>query len=240
MINLGCGTRLHRDWVNIDFSPLARRMRYPLMMHLLGKLQIISKTAYDEFLEFQGAITLCDIGRFPLPFPTGCAKVVYHSNVLEHFPKAAGFELLRECHRLLKPGGWLRIVVPNLEVPMREYLASIEPIFDVARYDRAMYLLFDQMVRTESASGVSKKLSPAARIKKLLGLAPTPERLGELHKWMYDRHSLPKLLSDLGFSEIAVLDYKTSRIDSFAAYYLDNEPDSSEYKQDMLYVEARR
>ena len=54
----------------------------------------------------------CDIRC--LPFDKASVDIVYSSHVLEHFLRSEYREFLEECLRVLKPGGELRIVVPNL------------------------------------------------------------------------------------------------------------------------------
>lgn len=44
---------------------------------------------------------------------------------------------------------------------------------------------------------------------------------GEVHRWMYDRFSLGRLLREARFDEIAVSTPDMSRIPGFAAYELD-------------------
>lgn len=57
------------------------------------------------------AEVICDLGRFPYPFTTGGFDRIIASHLLEHLddPLAA----MRECHRLLRPGGELLIKVPH-------------------------------------------------------------------------------------------------------------------------------
>ncbi len=50
-----------------------------------------------------------------LPYRDGQAEVAYISHVLEHFPFPKAVSLIREIHRVLGPGGGLRVVVPSLE-----------------------------------------------------------------------------------------------------------------------------
>jgi SAM-dependent methyltransferase len=64
--------------------------------------------------------------RRPLPFPDNTFKVVYHSHTLEHFDAEQGRRLMRECHRVLAPGGVVRVVVPDLEQIARDYLTALE------------------------------------------------------------------------------------------------------------------
>jgi predicted SAM-dependent methyltransferase len=63
-----------------------------------------------------------------MPFPDESFDVVYHSHLLEHFPKPYAVTFLRECHRLLKRRGIIRIVIPNLEQIAKLYLQTLEAI----------------------------------------------------------------------------------------------------------------
>src|SRR5262249_17774155 len=96
--------------------------------------------------------------RDGLRFPDESFEVVYHSHVLEHLPPLDGRRLLRECYRVLKPGGTIRVAVPDLEEIARLYLTSLE----LARqgqpewqenYDWMMIELYDQTVREVSGGG---------------------------------------------------------------------------------------
>ena len=61
-----------------------------------------------------------------IPYPDACMDVVYHSHVLEHFTVDDGRALVEECYRVLKPGGILRVVVPDLERMARVYLEELQ------------------------------------------------------------------------------------------------------------------
>lgn len=90
-----------------------------------------------------------------LPLDDASVDVVYSSHVLEHFPKRYAVHFLRECFRVLKKDGVLRIVVPDLEQIVRNYLHFLElskggDRVAEAKYDWTMLELFDQMVRNQS------------------------------------------------------------------------------------------
>jgi len=55
-----------------------------------------------------------DIAK-PLPFPNDRADYVFIEHGLEHVSGPSGLRFLDECHRILKPGGRLRICVPVLD-----------------------------------------------------------------------------------------------------------------------------
>lgn len=59
----------------------------------------------------------------PLPFPTGAVEFVYSEHFIEHITRDQALSLLKECGRVLKPGGILRLSTPNLKKLVDEYLA---------------------------------------------------------------------------------------------------------------------
>jgi SAM-dependent methyltransferase len=93
--------------------------------------------------------------RAPLPFPDGTFDLVYHSHTLEHLDRAEGERLLRECFRVLAPGGVVRIVVPDLEQIARAYLAALEEVAQsasplaAANHEWMTIELIDQLVRQQ-------------------------------------------------------------------------------------------
>jgi predicted SAM-dependent methyltransferase len=64
---------------------------------------------------------LVDLSR-PLPLEDGTIDGIFSEHVQEHFSLEDGIEMLRECHRILVPGGWLRLITPDAERIMRTYL----------------------------------------------------------------------------------------------------------------------
>ncbi|CAN5556229.1 hypothetical protein BH09PLA1_BH09PLA1_19000 [soil metagenome] len=52
--------------------------------------------------------------RQPLPWADVSADYILLEHVLEHFNSAAGYSILEECWRVLKPGGVLRVCVPDV------------------------------------------------------------------------------------------------------------------------------
>jgi predicted SAM-dependent methyltransferase len=50
-----------------------------------------------------------------LPFPDAIADFILVEHGLEHVEPAHGYDFLRECHRVLKTGGVLRVCVPAIE-----------------------------------------------------------------------------------------------------------------------------
>lgn len=87
------------------------------------------------------------LGRLPLADAE--ADVVYSSHFLEHIPRKRMAGFLAECFRVLKPGGLIRLVLPDLDELCREYLRQR----DVGVHEKADFVvleMLDQCVRTES------------------------------------------------------------------------------------------
>lgn len=99
-----------------------------------------------------------------IPFKGNSFDAVYHSHVLEHFPKNQALPFLKECYRVLKPGGWLRVVVPDLEKLCREYLKWLELVYHgdenaKQNYEWIVIEMLDQLVRNQSGGEMAKYLS---------------------------------------------------------------------------------
>jgi len=102
--------------------------------------------------------------REGIPFPDGEFDAVYHSHLLEHFPKRSAIPFLSECHRVLRPGGTIRVAVPDLERTARTYIQALELATDgdeawQLNYDWVMLELYDQTVRDRSGGEMGQHLS---------------------------------------------------------------------------------
>ena len=89
-----------------------------------------------------------------IPFPNDSFDVVYHSHVLEHFSKAQAEPFIKECYRVLRPQGILRVVVPDLESIARMYLYSLKKVSNglsewADNYQWMLLEMYDQTVRNQ-------------------------------------------------------------------------------------------
>jgi SAM-dependent methyltransferase len=99
-----------------------------------------------------------------VPLASESCEVVYHSHVLEHLRRADVERFMRDCHRVLRPGGILRVAVPDLERICRAYVAKLEAALrgDAAAeadYDWIMLELYDQTVREEGGGEMRRYLA---------------------------------------------------------------------------------
>jgi len=241
LLNIGCGTRMNSTWTNLDFSPYARLAHYRGAAKLLHSARLLSDLRYERLQTVDPEIVRWDL-RQGIPYPAGSFDVVYHSQLLEHLPREVAPSLLGECYRVLRPGGTIRVVVPDLQRLASAYLAAALRLEQgdraaKAEHRRAIDEIFEQMVRTESAGNVtrSRVLRFAERLVK--GGA---EKAGELHRWMYDKHSLGDLLAEVGFHTVRTEEAVTSRIAGWQTFDLDTDPDGTVDKPGSLYMEGIR
>jgi predicted SAM-dependent methyltransferase len=101
--------------------------------------------------------------RRPLPFAADTFDAVYHSHVLEHLGQDDASMFVHECYRVLRPGGVVRIAVPNLETIARLYLQTLERALNGdqrAGADHRWMLIemFDQTVRNQSGGNMAAYL----------------------------------------------------------------------------------
>lgn len=100
--------------------------------------------------------------RKPLPFKTGEVDACYASHVLEHLPRSSADDLLEECYRVLKPGGIIRLAVPDLENIASAYLQSVAAGEASAhRHEWMIIELIDQMVRREGGGEMHRAIVAA-------------------------------------------------------------------------------
>jgi hypothetical protein len=63
-------------------------------------------------------------------------------------------------------------------------------------------------------------------------------RSGEIHRWMYDRLSLARLLREAGFDRMRVCRPEESDLRGFSGFLLDTDETGSVRKPDSLFMEA--
>lgn len=100
-----------------------------------------------------------------IPFNDNSFEVVYHSHVLEHFTKHDGKKFLTECYRVLKPGGIIRVAIPDLQKIIEQYQNILSQLkqkpndqYLKACYDWILLEMYDQTVRNKSGGSMAEYL----------------------------------------------------------------------------------
>lgn len=158
-IQLGCGPHVRAGWLNIDY-----RSSGPL--------------GYDPargFLNF-------DL-RAGLPLPDASADLIFSSHFFEHLRWEEATGLMRECRRVLKPGGVARFQMPDYDKAFKAYV------------DRDPAVLAEYVGR----HGLLNHMPPYARQWGDL-ISRSVYEFYE-HKYVWDRENLSIALHAAGFSQ---------------------------------------
>ena len=193
-VNIGCGLTIAPGWINIDNSPNARLAKYPRLKWVLWKLGVLSDFHYR--VAWPNSILIHDV-RKELPFAVSSIDYAYTSHFLEHNSLDDARKIVSNVFRILKPGGVLRVVVPDLSLGARQYLDALE--------------------MNPSDSKAAREFLDWMQ----LGYAGARDP----HLWMYDVPSLSSMLVDTGFVNVTVCDYKKGRVPD--CDILDNRPEES-------------
>ena len=169
-LNLGCGNQVLPDWTNVDYALGAKLYKFPLFPWLNRQLKLFN-------LEWHPDIFLWDL-RQHFPWEDNSIDVVYSSHTLEHFNKQQGLNFLRECYRVLQPGGIIRIVVPDLSPIVQRYCNQEVTADDFVD-------LLEVSYDNSHENFIHKLIAPLIKFP---------------HKCMYDTKTLLRIMSAVGFA----------------------------------------
>ena len=119
-LNLGCGPVQPEGWINVDYSLGARLSGIPFYNFTNKRLKLFDIDAEGLPRVWDDKMYIHNLNK-RFPWENCSVDVIYCSHTLEHFSKHEGLEFLRECHRVLKKDGIIRIVVPDLKSFVEEY-----------------------------------------------------------------------------------------------------------------------
>jgi predicted SAM-dependent methyltransferase len=189
-VNLGCGPIQPEGWENVDGSIRAfMASRLPWLDVPLTRLGIWPPT------EFSRATRFANLQK-PLPWSDNTVDCVYLGEVLEHFTRTDGVRLLSECFRVVKPGGAVRVRVPDNGRFWRNYVREL---------DQALARPQEEWTEdhTRWVDMFFHDICVERRITR---------SYGHYHKWMYDEISLIRTFQRVGFVNVARRDYLESAI----------------------------
>src|SRR3990167_5749698 len=160
---------------------------------------------------------LCDV-RLGLPFPTGSARVIVTSHVIEHLhPTTEVPSVLRECVRVLRPGGTIRIAVPDLEILLRCYTKKEWSPVEVSQSELQQYV------------GVSFTDMPAClKFSAVTFGNGNPNAASyDGHQAVWDFEGMKWTLERAGFSTVSQVVLGSSRDPDLPKRYTDNWAEQS-------------
>jgi predicted SAM-dependent methyltransferase len=210
-LNVGCGQAPSAGWLNYDNSPAVWLAKSALLARLLRGAGLIDLGNF-EFAAFcrTNEVRYANAAK-RIPQSTGTVDAVYSSHMIEHLVRDDAWAFLLECHRVLRSGGRLRLVVPDLHALVHQYLQR----------GNADNFLGQMQFETHLPAGLLAKLRWL-----LFG--------GRGHHWMYDARSLGDLMGEAGFVDVEMMESGQTRISCPAGL------DLRERQIESIYLEARR
>ncbi|MFZ2153320.1 MAG: methyltransferase domain-containing protein [Microgenomates group bacterium] len=182
-INLGSGPDGMEGWINFDWGWLPLLSKFPLILTILVRLGIVAKS----YLRKWPKIWLYDL-RKGIPLQSGGVDWIYHSNFMEHLEKYEAEKFLKECWRVLRIGGKMRLVVPDLDKLVGRY----KKWENADIFCREFY-------------GYDKDKNIGIKSAVIRG-----------HQWMYNQKSMVDLLRKVGFTKIGLSQFAKSKMPDVA------------------------
>ncbi len=182
----GCGLNAPETWRNFDSSPSIIIQKIPL----LGKIVKKQSITFPQNIEFGDIIK-------GLPVKPSTCNAIYASHVLEHLSLEDFRVALKNTYSLLVPNGFFRLVVPDLEVYAKEYLASENSNASI------------KFMKDTSLGLEKRNKSFTAFLRSWLG--------NSNHLWMWDYTSLEQELYSQNFIDIRRCTYNDSECTAFEA-----------------------
>ena len=187
-LNLGSGQKNIQNYMCIDKSPrlLLSKLRLPKYLN-----SILEKNYEDTW---DPGIKYGDVRK--LKFSNCSVSNIYSSHLLEHLYLYEARNLLIDCYRFLKPGGVLRLALPDYHAFILQYVSnSVEdPIR--AYYDFESSLLSWPLERPK----ISERL-----ISNIFGKL-------HVHKWHPTPFVVKKFLLDIGFENVTDYSYRVGTV----------------------------
>jgi len=219
-LNLGGGKWYYPKWENVDFYQ--------------------SGVFVDYKIDFRE--------KKSLPFSDNCVNAIFTSHVLEHLDDESLIFLLKECYRILKPKGILRISVPDMDKAMEAYKNNNYSFFEKGGVACKVYSIERKLVNYFASYKIGnfsggpivpknlvkdkiKSLDKYAFAKWCISLIPKNVSY-KGHVNAYDFQRIKKFLNETRFIKVLKSSYRESKLETMRAIEFDNRPIVS------LYVEA--
>lgn len=262
MLNIGCGSRFHSAWTNIDFFAYSKEVKKVNILKGLPfeneSMDVIYSSHLFEHLTKQQTNNLLNECKRVLK-KNGIIRITVPD--LENICREYLSVLDDDSNPMrLKKYSWITVELLDQLVRINRG-GEMGKIFEEVTIDKDFELAkyINKRVGVElitNGGRIRKKSITFSKITNMLfyyyltlisKLIPGSIRemifvnttIGEKHQWMYDKFSMTKMLSEVGFNEILMEQYNTSRISNFNSYLLDINSDGTPYKGiSSLYAEA--
>jgi predicted SAM-dependent methyltransferase len=261
-INLGCGAHFHKDWVNVDFAVTGKDViAYNLNFGIPFQNDSFDVVYHSHLLEHFAKkdakyfISEC----YRVLKNDGIIRVAIPDleQIINEYQKQLQGAVIGEEKSVLNYD-WIRNVSGGqmAEFIYQEKLENEEYIFKRIGLEgknlRRYYLEHKGDGPNPKVNTKSLKQKIRFAVKRYLVEWSFREKFdvvdnylkigkfrqsGEIHQWMYDRHSLSMLLQQYGFKKIEVKTAYDSQIPEFSKFNLD-VVEGEIRKPDSLFIEA--
>ncbi len=269
LLNLGCGSSFHGEWINLDTVPAAPGViRHDLKTGLPFSDETFDAVYSSHVIEHfqppaaQNLINECyrvlragGIARIVVPdletivrlYLSAVEGAVAGDEAAARRYDWLMLELYDQTVRTASGGNMLAFMRGQLDEGQRRFLASRIGMFDASSAVSArpafVWRLKQRLQRAVFASRRAVATGLAFLALGREGSSALNEglfrRSGEVHQWMYDRHSLGRVLGLAGFTDIRVRSAEESAIPEFSRFALESVGGKPR-KPDSLYMEARK
>ena len=120
-----------------------------------------------------------------IPFQNDTVDEIYTSHMLEHFYYREMVDVLKECLRILKPGGRIRIAVPDASIYISGYFNANE--FNVSHYCR---------------------YQPGYHKNSRIDIINYIAFVNMYHRYMFDGENLVLVLEKVGFENVELEEFR--------------------------------
>lgn len=156
--------------------------------------------------------------RYPLGICDNAFEGIFSEHTFEHLTYAEAGRLMRECHRILKPGGVLRVAVPDLAIFINSYCSENRGWFDS----------WEKLMFTDSVDPERAKRRLATPME---AISFVTQEYGHVSCWDFD--TLCHHLKQSGFGEIRRRQFQEGSCPELLV-----DLDSEDRKFVSVYVEA--
>jgi predicted SAM-dependent methyltransferase len=267
-LNVGCGDRFAKGWLNIDFHSSDSAVKRVNLLrglpfsdesfnavyssHVLEHFP--RKTAEGLLREMHRVLKKEGIVRAVVPdLEQTCREYLRVLDRVAESPEARKqhdwiiLEMLDQLTRTTPSGlmlPYVKQLVMENDHEMLDYVQSRTQNTPIPSFEQNT---LSERIRRLTPEKVATKLIYlyVAFVKRLLphhlrSSVIDNSRIGEKHRWMYDRYNMAELMKQCGFSDIRFLSASESQIPGFASDHLDTLPDGRPYKNISLYCEAKK
>lgn len=207
-LNLGCGLQAPDGWVNIDRSPSLVLDRMQVVKKALRTARVLQP---EHMVAWPRNIRMVNVLK-PFPYQDGQVEAIYSSHMLEHLYYEQAISVLRECHRVIQPGGVLRLALPDAAEFARSLTASSPD-------DAEAGLKFSQSLNMQPLH------APSRRQRLVSRFASAP------HRWQPTAALVMRMVRNGGFTDVRECSFLDGKLPDLG---------SVEHREESIFVEGLR